>query len=144
MMERVVYLDRGAVPVEVRRPAFDHQWVEYPTTRPEEVKARLAGATIAITHRLSLKGEDLPHTLRLIAVGATGYERIDLAACRRRAVHVQRPRLECVRSGAPFRPGARAAAELAVLSLGGSIGGVVVAPPSLHVRGADGSHAAGQ
>src|SRR5262245_32050232 len=87
-MERIVYLDRGAVPVEVRRPAFDHQWVEYPTTRPEEVKARLAGATIAITHRVSLKGEHLPPTLRLIAVGATGYERIDLAACRRRGVHV--------------------------------------------------------
>jgi len=42
----------------------------------------LEGATIAITNRLFLKGKDLPPTLRLIAVGATGYERIDLAACR--------------------------------------------------------------
>jgi glycerate dehydrogenase len=48
----------------------------------------LEGATIAITHRLFLKGEDLPPTLRLIAVGATGTERIDLAACRVRRVHV--------------------------------------------------------
>jgi glycerate dehydrogenase len=88
MMERIVYLDRRALRTAVRRPAFEHEWVEHPTSGPEEVKARLEGATIAITHRLFLKGEDLPPTLRLIAVGATGTERIDLAACRVRGVHV--------------------------------------------------------
>jgi glycerate dehydrogenase len=35
-----------------------------------------------------LKGEDLPATLRLIAVGCTGCERIDVAACRVRGVHI--------------------------------------------------------
>jgi glycerate dehydrogenase len=88
MMERIVYLDSGAIPAVVRRPVFEHEWVEYPATRPEDVKARLEGATIAITHRVFLKGEDLPPTLRLIAVGSTGYERIDLAACWARGVHV--------------------------------------------------------
>ena len=82
MMERIVYLDRSALRTAVRRPAFEHEWIEYPTTRPEEVKARLKCATIAITHRVFLKGDNLPPTLRLIAVGSTGYERIDLAACR--------------------------------------------------------------
>jgi hypothetical protein len=52
MMERIVYLDRSALRTAVRRPAFEHEWIGYPTTRPEEVKARLKGATIAITsHR---------------------------------------------------------------------------------------------
>ena len=88
MMERIVYLDRSALRTAVRRPAFEHEWIEYPTTRPEEVKARLKGATIAITHRVFLKGDNLPPTLRLIAVGSTGYERIDLAACRARGIHV--------------------------------------------------------
>jgi glycerate dehydrogenase len=90
--ERIVYLDRSVIRTEVRRPAFGHEWIEYPTTRPEEVKARLEGATIAITHRVFLKGEDLPPTLRLIAVGSTGYERIDLAACRARGIHVSNVR----------------------------------------------------
>jgi glycerate dehydrogenase len=87
-MERIVYLDRGVKPPVVRRPAFEHEWIEYPTTRPAEVKPRLEGATIAITHRVFLKGEDLPPSLRLIAVGSTGYERIDLGACKARSVHV--------------------------------------------------------
>jgi len=88
MMERIVYLDRSVLRTAVRRPAFEHEWIEYPTSRPVVVKARLQGATIAMTHRVFLKGEDLPPTLRLIAVGATGSERIDLAACRARGVHV--------------------------------------------------------
>jgi glycerate dehydrogenase len=88
MMERIIYLDRGAIRAVVRRPAFEHEWVEYPASRPEQLKARLEGATIAITHRLFLRGEHLPPTLRLVAVGATGCERIDLAACRARGVRV--------------------------------------------------------
>ena len=87
-MERIVYLDRGVISADIRRPAFEHEWIEYPTTRPEEVKPRLVGATIAITHRVFLRGEDLPPTLRLIAVGSTGYERVDMGACKARGVHV--------------------------------------------------------
>jgi glycerate dehydrogenase len=88
MMERIVFLDRSAIRTEIRPPAFEREWVEYPTSCREELKARLEGATIAITNWLFLKGEDLPPTLRLIAVGATGYERIDLAACRERGAKV--------------------------------------------------------
>ena len=88
MIEQIVYLDRSVLRTAVRRPDFEHEWVEYATSRPQAVKTRLAGATIAITHRVFLKGEDLPPTLRLIAVGATGFERIDLPACRARGVHV--------------------------------------------------------
>ena len=104
MTERIVYLDRSAIRTAVRRPAIVHEWIEYPTSRPEEVKARLKGATIAITHRMFLRNEDLPSTLRLIVVGSTGYERIDLAACRvRRDPRQQCPRLERLSFGARFR-----------------------------------------
>src|SRR5262249_25872135 len=88
MMERIVYLDRSLLPTAVRRPTFEHEWIEYATSRPEEVKARVEGATVAITYRVFLSGEDLPSILRLIAEGATGAERIDLTACRARGVHI--------------------------------------------------------
>ena len=70
MKRRIVYLDRGVLRTAVRRPAFEHEWIEYPTSCAEVVKARLKGATIAITHRVFLKGEDLPPTLELVAMGA--------------------------------------------------------------------------
>src|SRR5262245_331559 len=91
-MDRIVYLDRSILPTTVRRPAFEHEWIEYRTSSPEVVKARLQGATIAVTHRVFVKGGDLSPTLRLIAVGSTGYERIDLAACRARGIHVSNVR----------------------------------------------------
>jgi hypothetical protein len=29
MMERIVYLDRSVLRTAVRRPAFEHEWIEY-------------------------------------------------------------------------------------------------------------------
>jgi hypothetical protein len=71
-MERIVYLDRSVLRTAIRRPAFEHEWIEFARSRPEAVKARLEAATIAITHRVILTGEDFPPTLGLIAMGATG------------------------------------------------------------------------
>jgi len=31
MMERIVYLDRSVLRTAVRRPAFEHEWIEYAT-----------------------------------------------------------------------------------------------------------------
>jgi glycerate dehydrogenase len=87
-MERIVFLDRDAIRANLRRPAFEHTWTEYATTRPEQLKERFEGATIAITNRMYLRGPHLPSTLRLIAMCATGYECIDLQACRDRHVAV--------------------------------------------------------
>lgn len=81
---KVVFLDRLAIRAPIRQLRFAHEWVEYPTTAQADAVARLAGAAIAITNRVFL-GKDiiaqLPE-LRLIAVSATGYECIDVAACR--------------------------------------------------------------
>ena len=58
---------------------------------------RLKGATIAITNRVGLgrrELEKLPE-LRMIAVTATGYDRIDLPACRERGIVVSNLRGWC-------------------------------------------------
>lgn len=87
---KVVFLDRFAIRAALRPLAFAHQWQEYPTTAPAEVVARLAGAQIAITNRVRFDEEiiaQLPE-LKLIAVSATGYECIDVVACRRAGIAV--------------------------------------------------------
>jgi len=89
-MQRIVYLERESVSARVRRPAFPHEWIEYPATRPEEVAGRLAGATIAITNKAPLTRDviaALPE-LRLVAVAATGTNVVDLDACRERGIVV--------------------------------------------------------
>ena len=89
-MHRIVYLERESVIAQVRRPAFPHEWIEYPATRPEDVAERLAGATIAITNKAPITRSviaELPD-LRLVAVAATGTNVVDLDACRERGIVV--------------------------------------------------------
>lgn len=89
-MQRIVYLDRASIPVEVFRPAFNCDWVEYPKTAAADVVACLAGATIAITNKVPIDAaavDALPE-LKMIAVAATGANHIDLDACRRRGIVV--------------------------------------------------------
>jgi len=92
MRHRIVYLQRATLDpsVRLRRPAFDHDWVEYPDTSTEQMRERLAGASIAISNKVRLPREvieALPD-LRLIAIAATGSDSIDLDACRERGVTV--------------------------------------------------------
>ncbi len=89
-MERIVFLERGTIVADVRRPRFAHEWREYEATRPEQVVERLDGATIAITNKLELREPVLAQlpALKLIAVAATGVDCIDLEACRRRGIAV--------------------------------------------------------
>ena len=49
----IVFLDRNTMgpAVRVTRPRFDHEWIEYGTTAPEQVGERLARATIAVTNK---------------------------------------------------------------------------------------------
>lgn len=89
-MQQIVFLDRGNVPVTLRKPGFAHRWRDYPDTQPEELVERLSGASIAITDRVALPGwalERLPK-LRLIAVAATGVDGVDLETCRGRGIAV--------------------------------------------------------
>lgn len=89
-MERIVLLDRSAIRLPIRRPEFPHAWEEYSHTPADLTAERLREATIAITNRVAITTDVLdaaPH-LRLVAVAATGFEHVDVAACRSRGVTV--------------------------------------------------------
>ena len=89
-MERIVFLDRQSLKAEVRRPSFPHAWEEHDQTPESLVVQRLAGATVAITNKVPIRRaslEQLPD-LKMIAVAATGYDVIDIDACRERGIAV--------------------------------------------------------
>ena len=89
-MERIVFLERGTLVADLRRPRFAHEWRDYEETRAPDVVERLRGATIAVVNKLALGEAELAQLpgLKLIAVAATGVDNLDLAACRRRHVAV--------------------------------------------------------
>jgi glycerate dehydrogenase len=89
-MHHIVFLDRAILPFELRKPAFAHTWVEYPTTCDEETVARLADATIAISSKIPLGRATLQQLpkLRFIAVAGTGVDVFDLGYCRANGIPV--------------------------------------------------------
>ncbi|MBI3481049.1 MAG: D-2-hydroxyacid dehydrogenase [Nitrosomonadales bacterium] len=89
-MQKIVFLDRSSIIADIRRPAFAHQWQDYPATGAEQVVTRLQDATIAITNKVGLNRaalEQLPG-LKMVAVAATGTNNVDLEACRERGIVV--------------------------------------------------------
>lgn len=93
---KIVFLDRETISPQtrVRRPAFDHEWVEYPRTSPAEAADRLRDADVAIVNKVKLPADVLAQAprLRLVAVAATGTDNIDLAACQARGIVVSNVR----------------------------------------------------
>ena len=89
-MEKIVFLDRSTVVANVRKPAFPHQWEEYPSTSSEQVLARLKEATIAITNKVHLRRETLAQLprLKMVAVSATGTDNVDIVYCKERGIVV--------------------------------------------------------
>jgi glycerate dehydrogenase len=96
MIQRIVFLDRNTIgpTVNLVRPRFVHEWVEFAATSPEQVVARLTDATIAITNKVPIRAHDLAvlPRLQMIAVAATGYDVIDHDACRTQGVIVSNVR----------------------------------------------------
>jgi glycerate dehydrogenase len=91
-MHKIVFLDRATIApqIRLRSPSFEHELVAHEHTAPDEVVARLAGASIAITNKVPLTAavlEQLPD-LRLVAVAATGTDCVDKAWCQRNNVAV--------------------------------------------------------
>jgi len=93
-MERIVFLERSTIQANFRRPGFDHEWIEYGETLPEQVIERLHGATIVISNKLALREAELSQTpeLKLIAIAATGADNIDLNYCRGHHIAVSNAR----------------------------------------------------
>jgi glycerate dehydrogenase len=88
--EHIVFLDRAILPIELRRPAFPHTWMEYPATRAEELEQRLGTATIVISSKIPLRAETLAKfpAIRFIAVAGTGVDPFDLDYCRTHGIPV--------------------------------------------------------
>jgi glycerate dehydrogenase len=91
-MQRIVFLDRATIgpTVTINRPSFEHDWAEHESTSEGDVVGRLSDATIAITNKVPIRSsalERLPR-LKMIAVAATGYDVVDVAACAERDITV--------------------------------------------------------
>ncbi len=99
-MERIVFLERNTIAADFRRPAFDHEWIEFGESFQDQVVERLHGATIAISNKLSLREAELAQlpALKLIAIAATGSDNIDLQYCREHEIAVSNARGYAVNS----------------------------------------------
>jgi glycerate dehydrogenase len=89
---RIVFLDRATLPAEIvlRPPQFAHELISFATTAPEDVAARIADADIVITNKVPIREAHMAAAprLRMIAVAATGYDKIDLPGCAERGITV--------------------------------------------------------
>ena len=89
-LKTVVFLDRATLVAQLRPLDFHHRWVEYPDTAAAEVVSRLQDANVAVTNKVPLPRaalEKLPR-LEMVALAATGADRIDLDYCRGRGIAV--------------------------------------------------------
>ncbi len=95
-MTKIVFLDRGtfAPEVELIRPDVEHEWLEFANTPADKIVERLAGAKVAITNKVPIRRDTLEQLpdLKMVSVAATGYDVIDVAACRDHGVTVSNVR----------------------------------------------------
>jgi glycerate dehydrogenase len=90
MNQNVVFLERQSVKANVRRPRCAATYVEHDRTGADQVIERLRDASVAIINKVVLRDPALAQLpkLKLIAMAATGYDCIDVEACRRRGIAV--------------------------------------------------------
>lgn len=90
--KRIVYLDRASVPerFNVSRPTVGHEWVDYPKSRPDQVIERSLGADVLVSNKVKITEDILRAcpSVKHVAVSATGYNVVDLDACKRLGVSV--------------------------------------------------------
>ena len=83
-MTKIVFLDKNTFPENFpfKRPNFKHDWQEHVETTPENTIEHLKGATIAISNKVKITKQHIEANpdLKLIAIAATGYDHIDVAA----------------------------------------------------------------
>ncbi|WP_114155124.1 D-2-hydroxyacid dehydrogenase [Chromobacterium haemolyticum] len=90
MTHSVVFLDRDSLPVPVPLLPFPSEYHEFPSTSVEDAAMNCSGADIVITNKVPLRRETLEQLpgLKLVAVAATGYNHVDLDACRELGIAV--------------------------------------------------------
>lgn len=86
----IVVLDGATLPKCEWAFNFPHHITFYDHTQTEEVAKRIATANVVITNKVKINAKAMAYSpaLRLIAVAATGYEHIDLAAAKKQEVTV--------------------------------------------------------
>lgn len=93
---KIVFLDRDTIgpTVTITRPGFEHEWVEYGKTPPEKVAERIADADIVLTNKAPIRAEQVAAApkLKMISIAATGYDVIDIPACKARGITVSNVR----------------------------------------------------
>ncbi|WP_289368423.1 D-2-hydroxyacid dehydrogenase [Pantoea stewartii] len=87
---KIVTLDGGTLPVPPPQPDWCSDWCFREETHDNEIIEALKGATIAITNKVPLRAATLAQLpdLRYICVTATGFDCIDIPACRERGIVV--------------------------------------------------------
>jgi len=95
-MTKIVFLDRDTMgpSVEIVRPSFEHEWIEYGKSAPDEVAGRIAEADLVITNKAPIRAEQLAQAkqLKMISIAATGFDVIDVPACSEHGVVVSNVR----------------------------------------------------
>lgn len=94
--KKIVFLERGTIgpTIELKRPDFPHEWETFERTSVDEIVARLQGAEIAIINKLRIGAREIAQlpSLKFISIAATGYDNIDLHACRKAGITVSNVR----------------------------------------------------
>ncbi|NAZ68251.1 D-2-hydroxyacid dehydrogenase [Vibrio toranzoniae] len=89
---KVVFLDRATIPSQIylKPLSFEHLWVEYDFTSPEQVSERVEDADVVITNKVVLNESNLAQAqqLKLIAVSATGVNNVDVDYCNEKNIAV--------------------------------------------------------
>ncbi|MBV1788247.1 hypothetical protein KQ940_09285 [Marinobacterium sp. D7] len=84
-MHKIIFLDRCAVAPQIQlpKPDFAHDWVDYEFTDSDQTVERAQGATIAITCGAPLRAEALAQLpdLQMICVAMTGTDHVDVDYC---------------------------------------------------------------
>ena len=89
---KIVHLDRATIgpAIALTKPDTAHHWTSYERTSSDDVIARLADADVAVLNKVEITAshiEQLPQ-LKLIVISATGYDKIDIEACRNAGIVV--------------------------------------------------------
>lgn len=89
---KLVFLDSDTLPHPIARPDWITQWTDLPATEQttEAVSSALEDAEICITNKIRITPAILARCpkLKFVCVAATGYDCVDLQACREHGVVV--------------------------------------------------------
>lgn len=87
---KIVMLDGDTLPLSLPTGQQQADWAIRAQTPVSDIVSALSGATVAITNKVPLRADTLAllPELRFICVAATGYDCIDLNACRARGIVV--------------------------------------------------------